>query len=90
MKVALLSLVVIVGFVFYIALINGVFKRCPYCGKIGSWRYDKVAPPVEDKDKDGYIVKSIQTLRRRSCKKEVTEVWSDFEGRSFRKKGENN
>jgi len=75
-------------YLLYTAFINGLFKRCPHCGKIGSWRYDKVGSSIEEKDEDGALMKSAQPLCCRSCHKLVLGVWSDFDGRAFLKNEE--
>ena len=75
-----------VAFVIFVAIDHGVFLRCPYCKKIGSWRFDKLAAAVQEKDEYDYIVKSTQKLRCRVCKQEVIGVWSDSDGRSFKRK----
>ncbi len=85
MTTAAIVIASIILFLLYTALTNGVFKRCPHCGKIGSWRYDKIGHSVDEKDADDVLVRSTQQLRCRRCKELVTEVWSDFEGRAFLK-----
>ena len=79
---------VVLAFMLYVAFLNGMLRRCPHCGKIGSWRYDKIGSPVEEKDEDDVTTKLTQQLRCRYCQKLVTEVWSDFEGRAFLKNEE--
>ena len=71
--------------VLYTAWLNGVFRRCPYCRKIGSWRYDAVEPSVEEKDEDDVVRKSTQLRVCRKCAKKVLDKWSDYEGRTFEK-----
>ena len=72
--------------ILYTAFMNGAFKRCPHCGKIGSWRYDKVGEPQEVKDEDDILISSVQELRCRKCGMLVTEIWADQGGRRFEKK----
>jgi hypothetical protein len=79
---------VLFAFVLYTAWMNGLFLRCPYCGKIGSWRYDTAEPPVEEKDKDGVVQRSTQIRVFRKCGKRVLDNWSDHEGRTFEKASE--
>jgi hypothetical protein len=69
----------------YTAWSNGVFLRCPYCGKIGSWRYDDAGPLVEEKDPDGIVHSSTQVRTCRKCRNKVLEKWSDCGGCSFEK-----
>jgi uncharacterized protein (DUF983 family) len=69
----------------YTAWMNGVFARCPHCGKIGSWRYDSAGPAVEEKDKDGAVERARQVRVCRGCGKKVLDKWSDDEGRTFEK-----
>jgi DNA-directed RNA polymerase subunit N (RpoN/RPB10) len=88
MKAALLiaALIFAVGlFILYTDWMNGVFLRCPHCGKIGSWRYDAAEPAVQEKDEDGVVCKSTQIRICRKCGKKVLEKWSDYEGRTFDK-----
>jgi len=89
MTTAGIIIAAILCYVLYSALKNGVFMRCPHCGKIGSWRYDKIGESEDEKDEDDVIIKSTQQLRCRSCQKKVTEIWSDFDGRKFLKNDEN-
>jgi pyruvate-formate lyase-activating enzyme len=79
----------IVGGVFaYLLLtawLNGVFLRCPYCHKIGSWRFDAEGPAVEEKDEDGCTESRRQVRVCRKCKKTILDEWSDQNGRVFAK-----
>jgi hypothetical protein len=69
----------------YTAWSNGVFLRCPYCGKIGSWRYDDTGPVDEGKDPDGIVHSSTQVRICRKCRNKVVEKWTDSGGRTFEK-----
>jgi len=71
------------GLAAYAAWLNGAFPRCPYCGKIGSWRYDDAGALVKEKDEDGWVLSTTQLRVCRKCKRVVLEKWSDCEGRSF-------
>jgi hypothetical protein len=77
----------IVAFVLglYTAWMNGAFRRCPHCGKVGSWRYDAAEPAVHEKDEDGVLQKRTQIRICRKCGKMVLDKWSDSEGRTFEK-----
>jgi hypothetical protein len=75
----------VLTFVLYTAWMNGLFLRCPYCGKIGFWRYDAAEPPVEEKDEDGVVQKSPQIRICRKCAERVLDKWSDHEGHTFEK-----
>ena len=85
MTIGTIAIVSVLAFLLYTAFINGVFKRCPHCGKVGSWRYDKIGSSLDEKDEADIVIKSEQHLRCRSCQKGVLEIWSDFEGRAFLK-----
>lgn len=69
----------------YIAWLNGAFRRCPHCGKIGAWRYDDAGPVLENKDADGSIQQSARIRTCRKCGKRVLDKWSDAGGRTFEK-----
>ena len=81
--VAILSIIIV--FVTYMAILNGAFLRCPYCKKIGSWRFDSIDKPVEEHDSDGDLIKSTQRQKCRRCGCEVDHIWSDHDGRELRK-----
>jgi hypothetical protein len=83
MIMAMVALVL--TFILYSAWMNGVFLRCPHCGKIGSWRFNTAEPPVEKKDEDGVLQESTQIRICRKCAKRVLAKWSDHEGRTFEK-----
>ena len=34
----------------YAAMLNQQFLRCPYCRKIGAWRFDNVGEPLDEFD----------------------------------------
>jgi endogenous inhibitor of DNA gyrase (YacG/DUF329 family) len=85
MKAPLVIAAVALASVLFTAWINGVFRRCPHCGKRGSWRYDSVAPALEEKDEDGVVSESTQLRTCRKCGKRVLDKWSDHEGRTFEK-----
>ena len=72
-------------FVLYTAALNGFFLACPYCGKIGSWRFESVAEPQYEHDEEDNLVSSSHLRRCRKCRGHVQDVWSDFEGREIRK-----
>ena len=80
-------LIALVILIVYTAAMNGVFKRCPHCAKIGSWRYDEIGPSLDEKDADDVVIRSTRQLRCRVCRGRVTETWSDLEGRAFVKTG---
>lgn len=82
----LVTIVIIAGvIVAYIMLINGAFLRCPYCGKMGSWRFDDLGRPVDELDDDGDVIKSKQRQSCQKCGNEVIHSWSDYAGREIRK-----
>jgi DNA-directed RNA polymerase subunit RPC12/RpoP len=85
MKAALSIAAVVFALALYTAWMNGVFIRCPYCGKRGSWRFDNDAPALEEKDEDGVVTESTQLRTCRKCGKRVLDKWSDREGRTFEK-----
>lgn len=86
MKVALLVTAAAVFLMaVFTAWLNGVFRRCPHCRKIGSWRFDSVEPAVEEKDEDGVVVSSSQIRVCRRCGKRIVDRWSDYEGRTLEK-----
>jgi DNA-directed RNA polymerase subunit N (RpoN/RPB10) len=85
LKIALTVLAVVFVVIAYTAWLNGAFRRCPYCGKIGSWRYDAAEPAVEEKDEDGNIVGRTQARVCRKCGRRVLDKWSDYGGRTFEK-----
>jgi hypothetical protein len=85
MKIALAIMATVFVIVLYTAWLNGVFRRCPHCRKIGSWRYDASEPAVEEKDEEGVVWRSTQIRVCRKCAKKVLDKWSDFEGRIFEK-----
>lgn len=84
MKITL-TIVVVLAMTFITAWLNGVFLRCPYCRKIGSWRYDPAEPAVEEKDEDGVVQSSRQLRICRKCGNRVIDKWSDRGGRTFQK-----
>jgi hypothetical protein len=45
MEIALTVIAFAAALLLYTAWVNGVFRRCPHCRKIGSWRFDAVEPP---------------------------------------------
>jgi len=81
MKTILTITVVIAAFAVYTAWLNDLFKRCPYCRKIGSWRFDPATPLIEKKDDDGVVVSSVQIQICRRCGKRIEAQWSATEGR---------
>ena len=85
MKMTLIILVVVLAMTLYTAWMNGVFLRCPYCRKIGSWRYDPTEPAVEEKDEDGVVQSSRQLRICRKCSNRIIDKWSDHGGRTFEK-----
>ena len=68
-----------------IAILNGVFLRCPYCRKTGTWRFDTAGNPDLEHDQDGKLMRSTQRKRCRQCGHHVDDVWSDHEGRELRR-----
>ncbi len=85
MKIALITIPFVLAMTIFTAWLNGVFLRCPYCRKIGSWRYDPAEPAIEEKDEDGVVESSRQICICRKCGNKVIDKWSDYEGRSFQK-----
>ena len=85
MQAALIIAAVALAVILYTAWMNGVFRRCPHCGKLGSWRYDAAEPAVEEKDEDGVVQKVTQIRVCRECGKRVLDKWSDHDGRTFEK-----
>ena len=80
-----LSIAAFVGTLgIYSAFLNRAFLRCPYCTKIGAWRFDNLGAPIDELDGDGHLVKSTQRQTCRKCGGEVDHVWSDFDGREIR------
>lgn len=73
--------------VLYTALLNRAFLRCPYCRKIGAWRFDRLGAPVDECDDDGNLVRSTQRQKCRKCGGDVEHIWSDYDGREIRKAG---
>lgn len=73
--------------VLYMALLNRAVPRCPYCRKIGAWRFDILGAPVDEFDDDGNLVRSTKRQRCRTCGGEVDHIWSDDDGREIRKAG---
>jgi hypothetical protein len=71
----------------YTAWLNGFFRRCPHCRKIGAWRYDPAEPAVVDKDEDGIVQSSRQLRICRKCGNRIMDRWSDHGGRTFEKAG---
>ena len=88
MKLALAIIAAVFALGLYSAWLNGLFLRCPYCRKIGSWRFDAAEPVVETKDEDGVVESSRQVRVCRKCGKRVLDTWSDHAGRSFEKLAE--
>jgi hypothetical protein len=85
MKIILTIAVVIAAFAVYTAWLNDLFKRCPYCRKIGSCRFDPAAAPTETKDEDRVVVSSVQIQLCRRCGKKIEAQWSATEGRRMEK-----
>ena len=80
-----MAVAILVGAVtLYTTILNGAFLRCPYCRKMGSWRFDPVEDAIEELDEDGNPVRSTQRQSCRSCGGTVDHIWSDFEGRELR------
>ena len=75
--------ILILAFVAYTLIINREFLRCPYCGKVGSWRFDDVAPS-DDEYADDCLVRSSTRQRCRKCGGEVLHIRSDHEGREIK------
>jgi len=74
-------------FVLYTAWMNGVFLRCPHCGKIGSWRYDAAEPCVEKRGKTGVSSGKPVLLRSPPRRRESasSHVFDEFELQSERR-----
>lgn len=85
MKIALVISVCAAASALYVAWLNGVFRRCPYCRKIGSWRFDPVSPAVIEKDEDDAVQKTTQLRLCRKCGQRVLDTWSDHGGRTIEK-----
>jgi hypothetical protein len=66
--IVLTSAAGIIAGAVYTAWLNGAFRRCPHCRKIGSWRYDSAEPAVVEKDEDGGVVGCSQI---RVCRKDL-------------------
>jgi len=67
----------------YIAWLNGLFLRCPHCRKIGSWRFDAVEPPVEERDEEGTVRSRRQIRVCPRYRKRILDKWSDHDGRTL-------
>jgi hypothetical protein len=85
MTIALAIIVAALLVAGYIGWLNGVFLRCPHCGKVGSWHFDNAERPVEVKDEDGVLVESRRKRICRSCHGAVVDIWSDDDGRRMQK-----
>jgi pyruvate-formate lyase-activating enzyme len=79
---------VILVFGIYTAFTNGIFLRCPYCHKIGAWRFDTIESPIETIDEDGNTQSTQETRICRKCTGKVLDIWSDHEGRTIKKAAE--
>lgn len=75
--------IIVLTLVAYTLIINREFLRCPHCGKVGSWRFDAIAPPVDEYD-DDHLIRSSTQQKCRKCGGEVLHIWSDYEGREIR------
>jgi predicted RNA-binding Zn-ribbon protein involved in translation (DUF1610 family) len=74
-----------VAYLVYTLVVNRAFLRCPYCGKIGAWRFEDVGEPVAEYDDDGDLVRSATRQACTRCGGEVISCWSDHTGREIRK-----
>jgi DNA-directed RNA polymerase subunit RPC12/RpoP len=74
-----------VSVALYVAWINGMFLRCPHCGKGGSWRFKATGPSKDRKDEDGVVQESSQVLICPKCEGRILSKWSDHGGRRFQK-----
>lgn len=72
MKAALTIAAEAFAFALYTAWINGVFSRCPYCGKRGSWRYDNQGNALREKDEEGVVRRRRPHLRKDGRKMKAT------------------
>ncbi len=79
--------IVIGALIVWTAVINGAFARCPYCGKIGAWRFDDLEEPVlEQEDPEIELdTKSTTRQRCRKCGSVVIHIVGDHFGREIRK-----
>ena len=84
-KIALITFGSVFAVFLYTAWLNRLFLRCPYCRKMGTWRFDPAAAEVVEKDKDGNLVSTSQILLCRKCRQRVLHKWSDNEGRTLEK-----
>ena len=64
---------------------NGVFLRCPYCGKIGSWRFKEIGEAESEYDDEDILVSSRSQKVCNKCGQKVADTWSDFNGRTISK-----
>jgi hypothetical protein len=85
MKITLTIMAVVLAMALFTAWLNRFFLRCPYCRKIGSWRYDPAEPSVDEKDEDGVVQSRRQLRICRKCGNRVIDKWSDHGGRTFEK-----
>ena len=85
MRITLKIMAVVLAMSLYTAWMNGIFRRCPHCRKIGSWRFDQAEPAVVEKDEDGVVQSRRQLRICRKCGNKVIDKWSDYEGRTFEK-----
>jgi hypothetical protein len=85
MKLTLIILAVVLAMALFTTWLNGLFLRCPYCRKIGSWRFDPVEPATKEKDEDGVVQSSHQLRICRQCGNQVIDKWSDHGGRTLEK-----
>ena len=85
MKFILILFFSLVIYGIYVLFINGFFKMCPHCRKIGIWRFDNLDDPVHEYDDNKILIKSTRRKRCRKCREEVIYVWSDENGKELLK-----